>query len=900
MRDALLWYLWVQAFAFGGWLIASRWLGRLPDQGYGVGKTLGLALGGFAYWAAITLGFSLNHAGAALLALAVVWGIGLWLCYEAHNAKRHTQDAGRKTDDAGRKTQDAEQTSASCVLRLSSFVFRIPSFVIVTEALFALAFAGWVIVRAYSPDIMSAGGEKFMESMMINAILRSPAFPPNDAWLSGFSISYYYFGYIIFAMLILLSGVAPAVGFNLGGAMIFALTVAGGVSIGYNLWGQGAGARGQGSEFWELGVGVRKLSFLTFNFQFSIFNSQFLTGLLTALMLALMGNLGGLMGALKCSNALPQSFWEWLDVRDTATQTYACNGLAPSEFYGWWWDWSRVVKDTTPTGQYQETITEIPIFSFVLGDNHPHVMALPLTLLALTLALYVFLGRNDAPSVKRKTQNGEHEAQDAERKTQDVKHKTQDAIRHLSVSRMACSVVLPAIIFGGLAFMNTWDFPIYGAIFIAASLIGRWLRREPLLPALLRGAGVMALGYLLYLPWHVTFASQARGIGVNLFNGTRFVHFFLIYAPFLIAGAGFIGLVANTLRLPARVIVGRSAGLTATIILAGLVVALAAGLASPEGRALAQELGAAGDVMGMSREQVTQRLLQRVTNPWTALVLGGGIAACAAIILSHGSQGGPKSASQPQDALTAPTPLAPFILLLFGAGALLTLSVEFVFLRDLFGTRMNTVFKFYYQAWTLWSVAGGFAIMSLITAHGLAARAVGSLALVFVALGLIYPAMAIPARTDNFRGEATLDGSAYLRRIEPDDAKLIAWLNANVAGDPFIIEAPPRSAFGAYTYEGRISTFTGLPTALGWGGHQHQWRGTTDEQARRFPLIEQLYNTTDLAEARALLREFGAQYVIVGETERGRFTPEGLAKFESLCAPAFRSGTSVIYRCGNL
>ncbi|MFC1465368.1 MAG: DUF2298 domain-containing protein [Candidatus Brachytrichaceae bacterium NZ_4S206] len=890
MRDALLWYLWMQAFAFGGWLIASRWLWRLPDQGYGVGKTLGLVLGGFCYWAAVTLGFSTNHAGTALMALAAVWGIGLWLRYDAENAKRKTQDAGHKTDDTKRKMQDVGRTASS--------VFRLPSFVVVTEVLFTLAFVGWTIVRAYSPDIMSAGGEKFMESMMINAILRSPTFPPNDAWMSGFSISYYYFGYIIFAMLILLSGVAPAVGFNLGGAMIFALTVAGGFSIGYNLWGQGSGARDRGSEFRESGVGSRKSSFPIFNFQFSILNSQFLTGLLTALMLALMGNLGGLMGALKCSNALPQSFWEWLDVRDTATQVYACNGLAPSEFYGWWWDWSRVVKDTTPTGQYQETITEIPIFSFVLGDNHPHVMALPLALLALTLALHVFLvGNDDAHSVKRKTQSEERNTQDAERRTQDVKRNTQDATRNLSASRIARSIVLPAIIFGGLAFMNTWDFPIYGAIFIAASLIGRWLRREPLLPALMHGAGVMVLGYLLYLPWHVTFASQARGIGVNLFNGTRFVHFLLIFAPFLIAGAGFIGLTARAVHMPARTIVGRAAGLTVAVILASFVVMLAVGLASPQGRAMAQELGATGAVMGMPREQVSQRLLERVTNPWTALALGGGIAACAALILSFGPL---KPASHQPDESDSPTPLAPFVLLLFGAGALLTLSVEFVFLRDLFGTRMNTVFKFYYQAWTLWAVAGGFAIMSLLAARGAVTKAIGSIALVFVGLGLIYPVMAIPARTNNFRGEATLDGSAYVQRMYPDDAKMIEWLNANVEGDRRIIEAPPRSAFGAYAYEGRISTFTGLPTALGWGGHQHQWRGTTDEQARRFPLIEQLYNTTDPLEARALLREFGARYVIVGETERGRFTPEGLAKFESLCAPAFRSGASVIYRCGNL
>ena len=87
---------------------------------------------------------------------------------------------------------------------------------------------------------------------------------------------------------------------------------------------------------------------------------------------------------------------------------YDCDGLAPKAFYGWWWDWSRVVKDLTPSGNYQETITESPIFSFVLGDNHPHVNALPFLMLALGMALTALIdprllqnedGKVEAPQV---------------------------------------------------------------------------------------------------------------------------------------------------------------------------------------------------------------------------------------------------------------------------------------------------------------------------------------------------------------------------------------------------------------------------------------------------------------------------------------------------------------------
>jgi uncharacterized membrane protein len=74
-----------------------------------------------------------------------------------------------------------------------------------------------------------------MEIAFINAILRSETFPPLDPWLSGFAISYYYFGYVMTAMLIRLTGVPTTNAFTLGGAHLFALTVTGAFSVTYNL-----------------------------------------------------------------------------------------------------------------------------------------------------------------------------------------------------------------------------------------------------------------------------------------------------------------------------------------------------------------------------------------------------------------------------------------------------------------------------------------------------------------------------------------------------------------------------------------------------------------------------------------------------------------------------------------
>jgi len=100
--------------------------------------------------------------------------------------------------------------------------------------LFLVAFAAWAVVRAANPE--AVGTEKPMELAFINAILRSPNFPPHDPWLSGYAISYYYFGYVIIAMLAKFTGTAGGIAFNLGISLIFALSACGAFGLVYNLF----------------------------------------------------------------------------------------------------------------------------------------------------------------------------------------------------------------------------------------------------------------------------------------------------------------------------------------------------------------------------------------------------------------------------------------------------------------------------------------------------------------------------------------------------------------------------------------------------------------------------------------------------------------------------------------
>ena len=72
----------------------------------------------------------------------------------------------------------------------------------------------------------------------INSMLRTTEFPPLDPWMSGTVIYYYYFGYLIVANLINITGILPSIAFNLATASFFALSFTTALGVGFNLTGK--------------------------------------------------------------------------------------------------------------------------------------------------------------------------------------------------------------------------------------------------------------------------------------------------------------------------------------------------------------------------------------------------------------------------------------------------------------------------------------------------------------------------------------------------------------------------------------------------------------------------------------------------------------------------------------
>ncbi len=813
---ALRWYLVVQAFGLAALPLCLALLRHLPDRGYGVSKPLGLLVAGWLFWLLTTFGWTYNTAGGILVALALLVAVGLSL--------------------------------TSSLLPLSFQWLREHwRVVLVTECLFALAFAAWCLVRAHMPCIETAGGEKWMEIAFLRAILRSRTFPPHDPWLSGFAISYYYFGYVIVAMLTRLAAVPPPVAFNLGIATLFGLASTGAFSLAFNLIHAGreeTDVQAQAPQWrWQ----------------------SFLGGLSGSLLVTVMGNLGGLLEMLHARGVGPAAFWAWLDVRGVREPPppFVEGSWEPRRFF-WWWSPSRVIQDYTPWGDLQEVIDEFPAFSFILGDMHPHVLALPFVLLTLSLAFNLYLRVSRAASAKSR---GRFSA------------------FHLTLWEL----FVYAVCLGGLGFLNTWDFPIYLFVVVASCALAR-LRLTPDVPGMHFGllfGFLLVTGVLLYLPFWIGFQSQAGGLLFNLFNATRLPQFVVMFGPLIFIASAFVFAEARRRDLRPREVIkwtllaiaGAAAGLAFVL---GLVLTLVR-LGVLPSRGAVVYLSAwlrGGPIPGLegvsnARALIADSLLSRLLNPWTAVGLIAFLIAIALLLRNN----------LPDSQSTN------FVLLLFAVGALLTLTVEFVYLRDNFGTRMNTVFKFYFQAWVMWGVAGAYALTRFIRRRGWAAI----VALLLVAAGMVYPVLAIRARAREYGAPPTLDGTKYLAHLHPHDYAAIAWLNDNVDGAPVILEAPA-DRYRAYVYEGRVSAHTGLPTLLGWAGHEHQWRGNYEEQARREPDIETLYTSTDPAEILTLMDEYDVSYVYVGPVERERYPSPGLAKFAGLLDVVYDTGEVTIYR----
>ena len=613
------------------------------------------------------------------------------------------------------------------------------------ELIFSIAFFGWAALRAFTPEVLET--EKPMDMAFVNAVNRSEWFPPHDPWLAGADLNYYYYGHYLVALLVRTTGVEPAVGYNLALALFYALVASAlfAVAAALSLAARRAAPR---------------------------LRAALLPGLAAVLFGVVLGNLAGAVELLERPGSVGAYDW-----------------FAPS----------RVIEGTA---------NEFPLFSFLLGDLHAHVLATPFALVAVAFALQVALAgpRLPAPWLPA-----------------------------------GVELLLGALVLGSLYAVNTLDFPTALLVVLAAVVV--WIagpgRRNRRWAVSLWALALPVAALALFAPFVAAFSPHTDGVALvtehEPFTELMW-ELLLIYAlPAWVLVAAF----CERLGRPRRELAWASVLVLVVLVL--LAPDRVAGLALLLG-AVAVALHAAFDT----------RLGQGRRFFWILVAVGVGLVAIG----------------------------------------------DFAYIRDAFdGTpsyRLNTVFKAGYQAWFLLAVAAAYAVFRddwRLRRPVLLAWRAGLAALVLVLA--VYPLLGSYSRTDGFSGERTLDGMRWLERRSPGDAEAIRWLRDEVDGAPTIVEAvgPDYSPAG----HARVATFTGLPTVVGWGGHEVQWG---HDPGRRPADVDSLFRTSDTTRARRLLARYGVQYVFVGSLERAAYPRASLAKFARLGRPVFSSGGTTVYAVG--
>ncbi len=828
--------LWYVVLSLLGWAMVPLMrlaFGGLPDKGYPFVRLMGLLLLAWVTWIAGSAGVAVTRTmiTGVILFLLAINAILFWK--QKLNLREMWQSERRA--------------------------------ILIAEIVFLSFFLIDLVIRIANPDLWHPykGGEKPMDFSYFQAVLKSTTFPPYDPWFAGGYINYYYYGFVVVGVLVKWLGIEPAIAYNLILPTLFAFVGTGAFSIGWNVFA------GDGNIFKRLSNPEAATEpedvMQTIADEVHVaedaenegdvstgYGMPLLAGLSASLMVLIFGNLGtvrmivqGLQRIAAPGGSLDNSvfYMRWLWFFEGIIKFFGGTPF-PYPPGDWYWIPSRAIPGTV--------ITEFPNFTFLYADLHAHMIALPITILALAWALSVLKGR-----WKWERQGN-------------VAAQVQTVI----------SLFCGALVIGALRPTNTWDFPTYlliaGGVMVYTYLRHVYFGVEraersilKLLPLAASLVLLLVLTWGLYKPFGDWFGSGYNSIMLwkseeHTPAGSYLVHWglFLFVLVSWMVWETLDWLDSrpvsdlNKLRKNAGVFYGGSA------LLLGLVILL---------------------------------LAKGIVIAWIALPL----LVWAGLLLLRSDREDEKR----------------LVLFLIGSAFFMTLFVEVFVLEGDIG-RMNTVFKFYLQAWVLLAVSSAatlFWLMPVMYRNWTSTffrvwRGVLAL-LVFGAM--LFPITAgVDKATDRMSAAAphSLDGMRYMQTatyndqgeelILNQDYEAIQWMLENIEGSPVIVEGNTPE----YRWGSRMTINTGLPGVVGWNWHQRQQRGvvSADWVTERVEAISLFYSTSSRDDVEDFLRRYDVQYIVVGQLEKANYPGSGLNKFEDwdgdLWQSVYSQDDTAIYR----
>lgn len=837
----VVWYLSVGILGLLVYPLLRVTLPGLPDHGYPLARTAGMLVLAYLTWLAGSVNIPFSRLTISMVILVMAVG-GAYLAYR--------QRDGLRTEWRSRRT-----------------------YFLIIEGLVLVFFLLFLFIRWGNPDLWHPwkGGEKPMDFSYFNAVLKSTTFPPYDPWYAGGYMNYYYWGYVFVGVLVKWLGIVPSFAYNLILPTLFSMVAMGAFSIGYNL----SHPRNKEAEAPDPPDEDQSPPAYT--------HKPYIIGLASALGMALLGNLGTLRMIVKG--------WEQLGVSGGLTDSTGFftrlvglfTGLGQVLFHGaslpysigdWYWIPSRAI----PAPGDVEPITEFPMFTFLYGDLHAHMIAMAIAMLALTWAVAVLMGK----------------------------------ARWQSFGVGVLSIILGGLAIGALYPTNLSDIYTYlpigmvalGYVLFRYTDPGRlsWLPHIPstIKRLALAGLGMLLLAvfaYELFIPYRLWYAQPYSTVIPWAGTHTPFWSYLTHWGLFLFVIVSWM--VWETRQWMAHTPLASLRKLekySSLIILVVVILFLTCLLLSIK-------------IPGIENMSLLSKLpLGRgAAMAWFILPL----ATWAGVLLLRPGMPDAKR----------------LVLFWVGIGLLITLVVEVVVVRGDIG-RMNTVFKFYLQAWALFALSAAAALSWLLEpvrrwlpGWRISWRVIFGFLVFSAALFTLYGSMAKIKDRWVPTAPHTLDGMAYIpyatyfenypnvtegtpvaeRGVNMDlsqDYRAIRWMQANIQGSPVIVEANSRNLYRWYS---RFTIYTGLPGVVGWEWHEQQQRALNppDWVTKRITDIDQFYTTVDTDVTKQFLNLYNVRYIVLGQLELVTYPGPGLDKFPAfngiLWNEVYRDENTVIY-----
>lgn len=330
-----------------------------------------------------------------------------------------------------------------------------------SEVIFFLFFIFWCYLRGFKPE--AYGTEKFMDYGFMAIIDRSDYMPPEDLWLSGESINYYYVGQYLATYLTKLTGVGIAYGYNLMLMTLAALGFSMPFSIVNNLIRTFLDDRSRKLRTDRSGDGK------------TVKNSAAVKAVLPAAAGAVAGVAVSMAGNM-----------HFLIYRYLVPLAEKLAGIEDVSTF-WFPNSTRYIGYNPDTSD--KTIHEFPSYSFILGDLHAHVINIMFVFTVLGMLFAWLLYRKEKMDEMR------------------LGH----AVRRASIWQEALHpmILLLGFFIGLFHMTNFWDFPIYfvvaGAIILFSNAAIYQFSMDTVKLTALQAVIILVISKIVCLPFTTNF-----------------------------------------------------------------------------------------------------------------------------------------------------------------------------------------------------------------------------------------------------------------------------------------------------------------------------------------------------------------------------------------------------------